>query len=75
MENETVQFKTGYIDASKIKTWDIQCEGKICSNCGKIFPVDVAANNLNEDFDKLCPDCQAKSCSLFFGLFSDFKGE
>lgn len=47
----------------------------ICNNCGELFQADAAANNNSGDFDKLCPTCQSKSCSLFFGLFNDFKGE
>ena len=54
---------------------DGENEGKTCTNCGKVFSMGAAAKNRNEDFDKLCSDCQVEACSLFFGLFSDFKGE
>ena len=69
MENVPVKFK------AEIAVKATQCEDKICTTCGKPFSMDSAAKARNEDFDKLCSDCQAKACSLFFGLFSDFKGE
>lgn len=47
----------------------------ICTNCGKLFHINRENFDSHSDFDNLCSDCQAKSCSLFFGLFSDFKGE
>jgi len=69
MENVPVKFKAG----SAVKA--TQCEDKICTNCGAMFSLGATAKERTAEFAKLCSDCQAKACALFFGLFSDFKGE
>ena len=55
MENKTVEFKAGSIDASKIKTWVVNYANVKCTDCGIEILVDI---NSPGNSDALCLDCQ-----------------